>query len=691
MRPKRSSIIPSMFAVIFMATGLTPLNATSGTLPLPLKLVGTRILNSRDEPVRLRGVNTAGLEWSSDGEGHILETVRVALEDWHVNVIRLPLSQDRWFGRAPEQTDEGRPYRALVDRIVTLCASHGAYIILDLHWSNTGRWGQDIGQHSMPDPHSVTFWQDLAPVYANHPAVLYDLYNEPHDVTWDIWLQGGTVTDRPNQPGRTPQTFEAVGMQTLLDTVRSAGARNVVVAGGLDWAYDFSGILDGRQLKDPHGNGVIYANHVYDNKGQSVFTWIANLEAAAARLPVIVSEFGGSGGPDRRSAWWGSSPAQAMGDDWLLHVIQAIHDHQWSFTAWDLHPAAGPTLIADWDYTPTPDFGVYVKRLIAGTGPGYQAPDPAASLHAPASPLPESARQGGAAVYGDWQIAAAAGRRQLSILSFYPDADGRLMGQWITFRDVTELQDVRYQDNQVSFVQTVRFGPDQYHALFTGTLDGDRLSGTLSHGAAQTRIEGGRTGQIPWVAGPWELTFTTGDRDATARLDIKSDPNGRLTGVWQGEPGDRAITDIRYEQDKLSFKLETSGDDPGSAPVFTGSIHRDTEILTGVLTSQGRDVTVRGKRIESPLAGNWILEIQSPRGPSRQRLKIYPDLNGMYGIYPIEAVSLDGDTVHFRITLPFGRRRFDMNFTGKLSNNMLTGNLTAFRGTQKVTGKRLGR
>ncbi len=79
--------------------------------PLALKVKGNQVLNSKEQPVLLRGVNTASLEWSSDGEGHILETVRVAIDDWNCNIIRLPLTQDRWFGKAPEQKDEGKAYR----------------------------------------------------------------------------------------------------------------------------------------------------------------------------------------------------------------------------------------------------------------------------------------------------------------------------------------------------------------------------------------------------------------------------------------------------------------------------------------------------------------------------------------------------------------------------------------------------
>jgi hypothetical protein len=339
-------------------------------MPSPLKVVGTRLLNGRGEAVRLRGVNAASLEWTSDGEGHILKTVETAVDGWHANAVRLPLSQDRWFGKAPEQADGGKAYRALVDRVVDLCAGRGCYVILDLHWSDAGEWGKQIGQHVMPDRNSLEFWKDLAPVYQNHPAVLFNLYNEPHDVSWDVWLKGGEVTEKAYR--RNPaKTFEAVGMQALLDAVRASGARNVVVVGGLNWAYDFSGILDGRRLADPSGDGVLYDNHAYPFKGDTVAQWVAKMEAAAKALPVMVGEFGAdSRGPAAKK---GRGPSD---EEWVRQVLQALEDHGWSWTAWDLHPAAGPRLISDWNYTPTPFFGAWVKKALDGTLPPYTPPAP---------------------------------------------------------------------------------------------------------------------------------------------------------------------------------------------------------------------------------------------------------------------------------------------------------------------------
>ena len=47
-------------------------------------------------------------------------------------------------------------------------------------------------------------------------------------------------------------------------------------------------------------------------------------------------------------------------------MLQALHDHEWDWAAWDLHPRAGPTLISDWNYTPTPYWGVFAKDALSG-------------------------------------------------------------------------------------------------------------------------------------------------------------------------------------------------------------------------------------------------------------------------------------------------------------------------------------
>ena len=167
----------------------------------------------------LRGVNVPGYEWDSEGD-HDLKSIRTAIDEWHANAIRLPVNQDRWFGKAPEQVDGGKAYRALIDAAEQEASSRGAYIFVDLHWNDQAEWGHNIGQHSMPDDYSAIFWKDAAAHFKNNPGVLFDLYNEPHDVSWHVWQNGGTVTDRPNRSDMIAKTYHTPEMQTLLDVVR---------------------------------------------------------------------------------------------------------------------------------------------------------------------------------------------------------------------------------------------------------------------------------------------------------------------------------------------------------------------------------------------------------------------------------------------------------------------------------------
>jgi hypothetical protein len=54
---------------------------------------------------------------------------------------------------------------------------------------------------------------------------------------------------------------------------------------------------------------------------------------------------------------------------------------------------------------------------------------------------------------------------------------------------------------------------------------------------------------------------------------------------------------------------------------------------------------------------------------TRHGLKVNRELSGMYGVFPIKAVSIDGDTVRFSIVMQFSPRTFEINFAGKLADS----------------------
>lgn len=307
--------------------------------------------------ITLRGVNCAGLEWDS-ACADIAQRARAAFDDWNCTLVRLPVSQDRWFGYAPEQNVEGEPssptsqsYRALCDSVIEEASRRGKFVLFELHWSNLGEWGRNIGQHNMPDGNSVVFWRDAAARYKNHPSVLFGLYNEPHDVTNAIWRDGGETIEGGKR-------VRCVGIQRLLDTVRETGAENVAVAGGLDWGFDLRLIAEGYALR---GDNVMYDSHVYPWKP---LDWDNYVSAAAEKYPIIIGEYGHYG-DDAKPREGAQSMKSA---EWVPRMLKWIDKNGFSSTAWDFHPSAGPSLITRTS-TPTPYFGSYVYAwLKSGDG-----------------------------------------------------------------------------------------------------------------------------------------------------------------------------------------------------------------------------------------------------------------------------------------------------------------------------------
>ncbi len=318
--------------------------------PSELHVEGNRLVNAEGEEVWLQGSNVPSMEWNPAGE-NILKSIQVVLDEWNGNVIRLPVKEEYWFGEG------GEAYKKLINDAVVMAANRGAYLVLDLH------------RYRSPRQVHADFWEEAATVYKNHPAVIFDLMNEPHGTTWEIWRNGGFVADKKKEGDEdaflseiekkmNARGFESIGMQALVDAVRSVGARNIVVVGGLDYAYDLSGILNGFAVDDHGGNGVMYSTHVYPWKRG----WQKSFLDVAEKYPILVGEVGA----DAKKMNFMPHDIQEDWDTWVPDMLGLIQKHKLNWTAWCLHPGASPRMLVDWTYTPTPFWGQQAKDALSG-------------------------------------------------------------------------------------------------------------------------------------------------------------------------------------------------------------------------------------------------------------------------------------------------------------------------------------
>lgn len=320
-----------------------------------LKVSGNQLVDANGKSVWLQGLSVDSMQWSM-GE-HILWSIHVAIDRWHANIIRLPVMDTFWFGHGKGQhAGTQEKYRKLVDKAVKLCASKGAYLVLDLH-----RFGA-------PEARDVKFWKSAGARYKNNPAVIFEVFNEPHGISWQIWRNGGSLASKankhhdvnPKENSRKQAGESSVGMQALVNAVRSTGANNVIAAGGLDWSYNLTGVLHGYALNNRGGRGIIYVAHIYPWKRD----WKKNFVIATAKYPLIVTEVGC---PRSYKDFSFIPPKQRYSlKGWAQDVLGLIQKYRLNWTGFSFNPHCGPQVIANWNYEPTRYWGVYVKAALAG-------------------------------------------------------------------------------------------------------------------------------------------------------------------------------------------------------------------------------------------------------------------------------------------------------------------------------------
>jgi endoglucanase len=266
-KPRRASIPPIALAFLIGAAAFAE---TTEAAPTPvekygrLQVVGARLCDARGDPVQLRGMSSAGLQWYG---GIINEDSFAALaRDWGCDVIRLALYVgEGGYAAHPELKD-------LVAEGVDLATRQGLYVILDWHVLTPGDPNDPIYSGA------ADFFGEMARAYGSRPNVMYEIMNEPNgELTW-------------------PKDLKPYASR-LVAAIRAVDPVGIILIGSGTWSQDVDFAAD-----DPVvGANLMYTVHFYAGTHGSILRGKIS-RALAEGAAVFCSEWGtseanGTGGP----------------------------------------------------------------------------------------------------------------------------------------------------------------------------------------------------------------------------------------------------------------------------------------------------------------------------------------------------------------------------------------------------------
>lgn len=188
----------------------------------PLKVLGNRIVGFDDKPVQLRGMSFFWSQWI--GKYYTNSCVKWLKDDWHCNIVRAAMAVEEG-GYLTNPEIEKQKIITVVDAAI----EHGIYVIIDWH-------DHHAGDHLEK---AKNFFAEMARKYGDKPNVIYELFNEPLQVSW-----AGVL--KPYH-------------QEIIDSIRRYDPDNLIICGTPTWSQD----VDVAAFDPLKGSNIAYTLHFY--------------------------------------------------------------------------------------------------------------------------------------------------------------------------------------------------------------------------------------------------------------------------------------------------------------------------------------------------------------------------------------------------------------------------------------------
>ena len=168
-----------------------------------LQVSGNQIINKNGAPVSLAGNS---FFWSNDNWGgerfYNPEVVEWLKKDWKTTIVRASMGVEDPGGYLDNKTGNKDRIKIIVDAAI----EKGLYVIIDWH------------SHHAEDntEEAVLFFEEMASIYGHHNNIIYEIYNEPLDISWSDTIKPYAVS--------------------VIQAIRSIDPDNIIVVGTPEWS-----------------------------------------------------------------------------------------------------------------------------------------------------------------------------------------------------------------------------------------------------------------------------------------------------------------------------------------------------------------------------------------------------------------------------------------------------------------------
>ena len=286
-----------------------------------LQVNGNSIVDKNGDAVSFAGNS---FFWSNDNWGgeryYEPEVVSWLKKDWNTTIVRAAMGVEDPGGYLDNKTANKNRVKTIVDAAI----DEGLYVIIDWH-----------SHHAEDNTNeAVLFFQEMAELYGEHDNVIYELYNEPLDISWSNIIKPYAIS--------------------VITAIRAIDPDNLIVVGTPEWSQRVD-----LAAADPITgfSNIAYTLHFYTIYHQQ---WLRDRANAALEdgIALFVTEWGSIGYSlvDPEANKW----MTWCFDNKISHCNWAVNDkeEEWSI----LIPGASTS--GGWGNDDLTDAGKLAKNII---------------------------------------------------------------------------------------------------------------------------------------------------------------------------------------------------------------------------------------------------------------------------------------------------------------------------------------